>query len=279
MSYTWEEAEAWAKRKQSIDNWRQEVAYSSQPIVIPTRDASFRKGVPAPVEVSVDDGMSFRSGPRSMSIRDHHSRGEPRIIRRRQLVRRPSSDHGGYSRAREAEARSPSQPIVERAAPRRRSLSHHHRVEVVREEPSPPKRTSRAPTKPPPAFLNPLLPSTTRGGRSRAVAYEKPPSYEKMTYDRPRHRDVSPRYRTAREPDPEDIRHKTRSRSVYASQQPVVVTRNARRRSGSVDMNERMRLLAIRDRFREEVDRARGDWASARPKSQRYQEYERRSLR
>lgn len=278
--YTWEEAEAWAKRKQSIDNWRKEVAYSAQPVVIPTRDPSFRKGVPAPIEVSVDDGTSFKSGPRSVSVRDHHPREEQRIIRRRQLVRRPSSDHGGYPRARRSEARSPSRTIVERAAPRRRSSSHHHRVEVVREEPSLPRRTNRAPTKPPPSsFLNSFIPSTARGSRSRAATYEKPLGFEKMTYDRPRHRDVSPRYRTARDPESEHVRHKTRSKSVYTSQQPVVVTRKSSRRSGSVDINDRMRLLAIRDRFRDEVDRARGDWGSARPEHSRYREYERRSVR
>ncbi|KAE9984306.1 hypothetical protein EG327_005067 [Venturia inaequalis] len=66
--YTWEEAEAWAKRKQSIDNWRKEVAYSAQPVVIPTRDPSFRKGVPAPIEVSVDDeeDSSFADRPQTM---------------------------------------------------------------------------------------------------------------------------------------------------------------------------------------------------------------------
>lgn len=281
MSYTWEEAEAWAKQKRSIDNWRQDVAHSAQPVVIPTRDPSFRKGVPAPIEVSVDDGVSFKSGPRSVSVREYHPREEARIVRRRPLARRPSSDHGGYSRARRPEARSPSRTIVERAPPRRRSSSHHHRVEVVREEPSPPRRSSRAPTKPPPSsFLNSFFPSTTRSSRSRAATYEKAPSYEKITYERPRHRDVSPRYRTARDPEPEDIRYRVRPKSVYSSQQPVVGSRkSSAMRSGSVDINDRMRLLAVRDRFRDEIDRARGDWRTARPEPQRYREYDRRSVR
>lgn len=265
---------------------------SSQPVVIPTRGSSFRKGLPAPIEVAVDDGMSFKSGPRSVSVRDHRPRAEPRITSRRQLVRRPSSDYGGYSRARRSEARSPTRNTFEKAAPRRRSSSHHHRVEVVRETPSPsshhhrvevvreppspPRRSSRVPTKPPPSsFFNSFLPATTRTSRSRAATYEKPSSYEKITYEQPRHRDITPRYRTTRDPEPEDIRYKARSKSVHLSQQPVVVSRKTSRRSGSVDISDRMRLLAVRDRFRDEVDRL----GSARPESQRYREYGRRSVR
>ncbi|QDS77902.1 hypothetical protein FKW77_000682 [Venturia effusa] len=279
MSYTWEEAEAWAKRKRAIDDWRKEVAYSSQPIIIPTRDRAFRNGAPAPVEVSVDDGMSFKSGPRSVSVRESRTREEPRIVRRRTLARRPSSDNGGYSRSRRSGARSPSRTIVERATPRRRSSSHHHRVEVVREEPAPAKRSGRVAAKPaPPSFLNSFFPPTNRGGRSRAATYEKSPSHERIVYERPRHRDLSPRYR-ARALEPEDGRARVRAKSVYSPQQAVVVSRKrSTMRSGSVDINDRMRLLAVRDRFRDELDRAR-EFRTARPEPQRYREYDRRSTR
>jgi hypothetical protein len=280
---SWEEQEAWAKQKRSIDNWRKDVAYSAQPIVVPTRDASFRRGVPAPIEVSVDDGQSFKSGPRSVSVRAYQTRAEePRVIRRRTLIRRPSSDHGGYSRRR-PEARSPSRTrtIVERITPSRRSSSHHHqRVvrEVERDDP-PPRRSSRAPTRPPPSsFLNTFLPST-RSTRSRTVTYDRAPSYERSSYDKPRTRDLSPRYRTARDPEPEAIRYKVRPKSVYTSQpQPATGSRKSKR-SGSVDIDDRMRLLSVRDRFREEVERAR-DWRGVRPEPpQRYREYDRRSMR
>lgn len=283
MSFTLAEQESWAKQKRSIDNWRQDVAYLAQPIVIPTRNPAFQRGVPAPIEVSVDDGTSFKSGPRSVSVREYQSRPEePRVVRRRTLVRRPSSDHGGYSRTRRSEARSPSRTrvIVERAAPRRRSSSHHHdRVEVMREE-SLPRRSIRAPTKPPPSsFLNSFFPST-RSTRSRTATYENPPSYERSSYERQRTRDISPRYRTARDLEPDVIRHRPRPKSVYSpQQQPAVGSRQSTMRSGSVDINERMKLLAVRDRFRDEIDRARGEWRGARPEQQRYREYDRRTVR
>jgi hypothetical protein len=276
------EQESWAKQKRSIDKWRRDVAYSAQPVVVPTRDASFRRGVPAPVEVSVDDGVSFKSGPRSVSLREYPPRAEEPRIRRRTLLRRPSSDHGGYSHTRRAEARSPSRTrtIVERIVPSRRASSHHRpRVvrEIVREDP-PPRRSSRAPTRPPPtSFLNSILPSN-RSTRSRTVTYERPPSYERSSYDKPRTRDFSPRYRSTRDLEPEDIRSKARPKSVYSSQpQPAIGPRKGMR-SGSVDINDRMRLLAVRDRFRDEVDRAR-DWRGAKPEPQRYREYDRRSVR
>lgn len=270
---------SWAEQKRSIDKWRKDVAYSAQPVIIPTRDPSFRRGAPAPVEVTVDDEPSFKSGPRSVSAREYQTRvEEPRIIRRRTLVRRPSSDNGGYSRRR-SEARSPSRTrtIVERIAPSRRSSSHHPpRIvrEVMREDP-PPRILSRAPTRPSPtSFLNSLFPSN-RSTRSRAATYDRPPSYERVSYERPRTREPSPRYSSARDPEPEHIRYKLRPKSVYSSQpQPAVDSRKSMR-SGSVDINDRMRLLAVRDRFRDEADRAR-DWRGVRPG---YREYDRRSVR
>jgi hypothetical protein len=270
----------WAEQKRSIDKWRKDVAYSAQPVVIPTRDPSFRRGVPTPVEVTVDDELPSKSSPRPVSVREYQSRiEEPRIIRRRTLVRRPSSDHGGYSRRR-SEARSPSRTrtVVERLAPSRRSSSHHRpRIvrEVVREDP-PPRRSSRAPSRTSPSsFLNSILPSY-RSTRSRALTHERGPSYERSSYERPRIREVSPRYNTARDNQPEHIRYKPRPKSVYSVQAPPVLDSRKSMRSGSVDINDRMRLLSVRDRFRDEVDKTR-DWRVVTP--ERYREYDRRSVR
>jgi len=263
---------SWAEQKRSIDRWREDVAYAADPIIIATNGPAFRRGVPAPDPVIVDSAPSVRSAAKPVSVRAYRPNGdEPTIIRRRTLGRRPSSDHGGYSR-KGVSARSPTRTIVETTAPIRRSSLHHPRI--AREEP-PPSRSTRTQTRAPLSSLRTSLLPSTQSSRSRTVTYERP-GYERSSYDTPRARAISPRYSTARDPEPEVVRYKSRPRSVYSSKQQPVISSREVARSGSVEINDRMRLLGIRDRFRDEVDKAR-DWRRGRP--ERYRESDRRSAR
>jgi len=259
---------SWEDQKRSIDRWRLDVADAAEPVPSLSDERSFRRGGPAPSLVHADDRLSVgRFGDQ----RDYRSsREEPRVVRRRTLVRRPSSYHGGYSRQKES-VRSPTQTKVEATLPSRRSSSHR---KTSRDEPAP-SRSSRALTtrQPPSTLLTSLLPST-RSSRSRTVTYEKP-TYERSRYEKSRTRAASPRYTVTRAPEPEAVRYASRPKSAYEAQPHTVIVARKGKRSSSMDVEERMRLLAVRDRFREEVERAR-DWRS-RP--DRHREYDRRSVR
>lgn len=224
-----------------IERWRLDVAASAAPVVIRANDRSFRKGVPAPEQVHVDDGMSFKSA----TVK---SAGRPRV-----MERRASSDHGGHSRR---SRRSPPRTRYDRRDDYDR---YSKRDDRDRYEYS---------SKPSTSIWSSLLPSS-RSNRSRAVTYERKPS--------PR-RSITPDYKPRR-PEPEVTVYSTRPRSVYApARAPARSGTVKSSRRDSVGVDERMRLLDIRDRFRDEIHKAR-NWqgASTRTAPTRGREYDRRS--
>jgi len=225
-----------------IERWRLDVAASAAPVVIRSNNRAFRKGVPAPEQVEVDDGMSFKS----TTVK---SAGRPRV-----MERRASSDRGGYSRRKQ----SPSRTRYDRR-------DDHDRYS---------KRNDRdrysPPSKPSTSIWSSFLPSS-RSSRGRAVTYERKPS--------PR-RSITPEYRPRRRAEPEVTVYTTRPRSVYAPARAPArsgTVKSSRRDSAGVD--ERMRLLDIRDRFRDEINKAR-NWQGGSPRTApaRGREYDRRSL-
>jgi hypothetical protein len=255
-------------KTRSIDRWRREVANSAQPMIIPSNDRAYRRGAAEPSEVLVDDGFEVRTvrAPSSIGRSVRKSRPRPAI----QLARRASSYDGDRSSRRKSVARSPTRTYNPTTSGRRSSIQPRTTVKTlpstrntVRELPSTRTYVRELPStttssKPQSSLWTSLLPST-RGSRSRTVTYEKPRAYSPSP---PRRRYV---YKRTSEPD--IVERSSRPRRGASR---VVETRR-----GSLDVDDRMRLLAIRDKFRDEVDRARR-WQDG---PIRYKDYDRRVAR
>lgn len=242
-------------QKRTIERWRREVANAGDPTrTVVESDDPYQREASAPVQVYVDDGYTVRSAAPQSSPRNYNARiAEPQTVHR-SMAPRASSDQGRYSR-QERRAESPTRTAAPiRTGSRRSSL---HPRQIVDE----PYYTE---TRQPQSSVYASQYPSTKTSQSRTV-----------TYDRPRTRIVSPRRDTLRVSDPDVARYSSRPKSVYAAQpKTVVVTRRGPER-GSLDVEERMRLLDIRDRFRNEVDRAR-QWTD---QPVRRREYDRRSIR
>jgi hypothetical protein len=238
-------------KTRSIDRWRREVANSATPMIIPSYDKAYRRGAPEPAQVLVDDGFEVKTvrAPSSVGWRSTR-KSQPRPVR---LARRASSYDGDRYSRRESAAKSPTRTYVAPTTSGKRSSLHPRTT--VRELPS--TTTTTTTSRPRSSVWTSIIPSS-RSSRSRTVVYEKPRAYSRSP---PRRRSV---YMRSSEPDVTE--HSTKPRRT--------VSRRETRR-GSMDVAERMRLLEIRDRFREEVDRARR-WPD---QPVRYVEYERRPLR
>jgi hypothetical protein len=237
--------------RRRIDNWRYEVADSAAPVVIRSNDRSFRNGIPAPVQVHVDDGLGFKSTETpSLSYTPTTMSRRPR-----EITRRPSSHHGGYPRR--SSLRTSSRPAADRYS-KSKYDDYDRRYD---------RRDSLS--KQGASIWSSLLPSS-RNSRSRT-----------MTYDKPVRRTLSPEYVHRRE-EPEVTVYSSRPKSSYApvrtARKEFVVARSGttkgRTRKDSFGVGDRMRLLDIGDRFREEVEKAR-QWQSPRPNRQH--DYDRRS--
>jgi hypothetical protein len=239
-------------KTRSIDRWRHDVANSAQPMIIPSNDRAYRRGAAEPAEVLVDDGYEVKTvrAPSSVGRSVRRSRPRPTV----RLARRASSyDGDGYSRKKSV-ARSPTRTAVAPTTSGKRSSLHPRTT--VRELPS--TTSTTATSKPRSTIWTTFVPSS-RNSRSRTVTYEKPRAYSRSP---PRRRYVSTR---TSEPDYDERSPRPRR----------AVSRVVEKRRGSLDMEERMRLLAIRDKFRDEVDRARR-WQRS---PVRYVEYDRRPVR
>jgi hypothetical protein len=101
-----------------------------------------------------------------------------------------------------------------------------------------------------------------------------------VTYERPIKRGMSPEY-AYRKHEPEVTVYSSRPKSHHAParapRKEYVVSRSGAKggsRRDSFALDDRMRLLDIRDRFREEVEKAK-QWHPSRPSRRR--EYDRRS--
>jgi hypothetical protein len=239
-------------KTRSIDRWRHDVANSAQPMVVPSSDRAFRRGAAEPAQVLVDDGYEVRTVRAPSSIGRSVRRSQPRPTVR--LARRASSYDGDRYSRRNSVARSPTRTIVVPTTSGKRSSLKQRTI--VQELPS---TTSTATTNQPRSTIwTSILPSS-RSGRSRTVTYDKPRAYSRSP---PRRRYVS-----TRTSEPDYVERAPRPRRA--------VSRVVEKRRGSLDMEERMRLLAIRDKFREEVDRARR-WQDG---PIRYRDYDRRLVR
>jgi hypothetical protein len=179
--------------------------------------------------------------------------------RPREVTRRPLSDHGQLPRR--SSVRTPS----------RAGTSRYSKVPSKYDTFSKYDKYDRrdASSKQSTSIWSSLFPSN-RTGRSRTVAY-----------DRPLRRTPSPQYVYQRN-EPEVTVYASRPRSHYAPvrapRKEYVVNRSGTKgssRRDSFGVDDRMRLLDIRDRFREEVDKAR-QLQSSQPR--RRKEYDRRSL-
>ena len=237
---------AYDTKTSAIDRWRREVASAAEPVVVPSYDRGFRRGAPEPAQVLIDDGLDNRTSHAPSSVGRRSTRkSQPRLVR---LIRRASSDHGGHSRRRVA-----SSPVRTLAAPtestRRASMRPKSTIKDY------PTTTTRE-INPQSATGTSLLPST-RSSRSRTIVYEKPRRYSPSP---------SRRYLSSRTSEPNVTSYSSRPRRHVSRKEP---------RRGSVDLAERMRLLDIRDRFREDVERARR-WQDP---PRRYMDYDRRSTR
>jgi hypothetical protein len=239
-------------KTRSIDRWRHDVANSSQPVIIPSNDRAYRRGAAEPAEVLVDDGYEVRTirAPSSVGQSVRRSQQRPTV----RLARRASSYDGDQYSRRKSVAKSPTRTIVVPATSGKRSSLHPRTV--VRELPS--TTTATTTSKPRSTLWTSILPSS-RSSRSRTVTYEKPRAYSRSPPRR--------RYASTRTSEPEYVERSTRPRRA--------VSRVVENRRGSLDVEDRMRLLAIRDKFREEVDRARR-WQDS---PVRYREYDRRLVR
>jgi len=223
---------AFDSKTRSIDRWRRDVANSAQPMVIPSNDREYRRGAPEPAQVLVDDGFEVRTvrAPSSVGWRSTR-KPQPRPVR---LARRASSYDGDQYSRRKSVARSPTRTTVLPSTSGKRSS--YQTKTTVRELAPPPTTTS----KPRSTIWTSIIPAS-RSSRGRTVIYEKPRAYSRSP---PRRRSV---YMRSSEPD-----------FVERSSKPRrAVSRREENRRGSMDVEERMRLLEIRDKFREEVDRAR----------------------
>ena len=233
-----------------MDAWRRDVADSAAPVVIRSNDRAFRNGVPAPVQIHADDGLEELKSNRATSSYDYNPMRSSQRPRRN--TRRSSSDYGRPTR------RSSLRPSSRAAGD---GYSRHPEYDSYRRRGSSSKGAS---------IWSSLFP-TTRQSRDRTVRD-----------DRRTRRTLSPEYVYTRD-EPGVTVYQSRPKSQYAparaSPKEYVVnrsgtTKSSRSRRDSFDVDNRMRLLDIRDRFREEVDRAR-QWQAAKPPRRR--EYDRRS--
>jgi hypothetical protein len=247
-------------------------------MVIPSNDRAYRRGAAEPSQVLVDDGFDVRTvrAPSSIGRSVRKTRPRPAI----QLARRASSYDGDRYSRRKSVARSPTRSYNPTTSGRRSSVQPRHTVKTlpstkttVREQPStrtyvkelPPTRTyvrelpsTTTSSKPRSTIWSSLLPPS-RNSRSRTVTYEKPRAYSRSPPRR--------RYASTRTSEPDIVERSSRPRRGTSR---VVETRR-----GSLDVDDRMRLLAIRDKFRDEVDRARR-WQEP---PIRYRDYDRRLVR
>lgn len=230
-----------------MDAWRRDVADSASPVVIRRDDRAFRDGMPAPVQLHMDDGLGFKSN--KTSTYDY----EPTYSRRpKHTTRRSSSDHG-YPRRSSLRTSSKVAPDY--------SYSKPSKYDSYERRPSSSKQGA--------SIWSALFPSS-RESRKRA-----------MTNDRPLRRTRSPEYVYEREPEVTVYSHRPKSQyaSPRAPRKEYVVnrsgtTKSSRSRRDSFGVDDRMRLLDIRDRVRDEVERAK-EWRE--PKPRRRRDYDRRS--
>ncbi|KAF2433783.1 hypothetical protein EJ08DRAFT_657913 [Tothia fuscella] len=250
----------------SIDRWRHDVAKSAEVVVVPAGDSQFRRGY-QPQEVLVSDALD-KYVPSPSTVDYNSARKSSKYPSRMRVVRRPSSDYGGGSRRKST--RSPTRTVgasMSRISGSRRASLRP--TSVIREQSPPPPSRSRT-TKTQPSLWSSILPSA-RSSRARTIIYQDPPLPRRYT------RSPSPpptrRYASTRISEPD------RSRRASHSYQPLkrTVSRKETRRD-SLDVDQRMRLLDIRDRFRDEVDRARRYQSVERPLPRR-RDYDRRSVR
>lgn len=232
-----------------MDAWRRDVADSAAPVVIRSNDRAFRNGVPAPAQAYADDGLEFKGNKAGSSYNYDTMRSSGYSKRDR---RRSSSEYGRPTRR---SSFRPSSRAVGDGYIRQPEYDSYHR---------------RGSSTKGASIWSSLFPSN-RQGRSRAV-----------TNDRPTRRTLSPEYVYTRD-EPGVTVYQSRPKSQYAParapRKEYVVnrsgtTKSSRSRRDSFDVDNRMRLLDIRDRFREEVTRAR-EWQNSKPSRRR--DYDRRS--
>jgi hypothetical protein len=232
-----------------VDAWRKDVADRAAPVVIRRDDRAFRAGVPAPVQTYVDDGLEFKRS-RNDSAFDYEPSYDSR--RPRHNARRSSSDHGYIPRRNSVRTSSRAGPDA---------YSRPRNYESYDRRGSSTKGAS---------IWSSLLPAR-RNSRSLAPTHDRPPL-----------RTRSPEY-VYEGGQPDITVYSSRPKSQYAPprapRKEYVVqrsgtTKSNRSRRDSFGVENRMRLLDLRDRVRDEVERMK-TWQA--PVPTRRHDYDRRS--